>query len=177
MSETYKIFAYGSLLHQGSLTRTVPEARNLVPAKVNGLKRVFNLASHYRFDERSQQAVCVLNVETTDPQTVMNGCCFEMDKKSLEQLLRRENGYEFCHIEARHFERPQETFNAYYFHAKNFQPYRYLSNSKAQQHYLDLCLQGSAIFGTEFVTAFKRSTSFWGIESKQHLDAVWNGEY
>ena len=176
MSETYKIFAYGSLLHQGSLTRTVPEARNVIPAKVNGLKRVFNLASHYRFDETTQNAVCVLNVEAADPQYVMNGSCFEMDKKSLQQLLQRESGYEFCRVQARHYDRQQDTFTAYYFHAKNFQPYRYLSNSTAQRHYLDLCLQGSAVFGPAFVEDFKRSTSFWEIECEQQ-EAIWNGEY
>ena len=177
MPETYKIFAYGSLLHQGSLTKTVPEARNIIPATVKGFKRVFNLASHYRFDAMTQKAVCVLNVAEAESQLELNGSCFEMDNQALQQLLHRESGYELCAIQARHYNCQQDEFTAYYFHAKDFQPYTYLSNSAAQRHYLDLCLQGSKIFGSAFVEDFKRTTSFWGIESEQQQQAIWNGEY
>ena len=177
MEKTYKIFAYGSLINRASLTRTVPTAKNIFPAMVNGLQRVFNLASTVRFDEQQQAAVCVLNVQAADAEQTMNGSCFEMGKEFLSELLERESAYEFCQIQARHYHDQQEELTAYYFKAKDFQPYRYLSESKAQRHYLDLCLNGSKGFGDTFVEDFKRSTAFWDIGSDQHQQAIWKGEF
>lgn len=177
MSNTYKIFAYGSLISQSSLKKTVPEARNIFPAATHGLKRVFNLASTYRFDEQQQAPVCVLSAEADAADSVMNGICFEMDEISLDNLLRRESGYDFVRIQAHHYHDRKDIFEAYYFRAKAAEPYRYLANSDAQRHYLRLCLSGSAEFGTSFVEDFKRSTSFWGIDCEQTLSAIWQGDY
>jgi cation transport regulator ChaC len=80
MKTVYKIFAYGSLINQASLKKTVPEARNIIPAKTYGLQRVFNLASNYRFDADCNSPVCVLNIAETDAASALNGTCFEMDE-------------------------------------------------------------------------------------------------
>lgn len=177
MLKTYRIFAYGSLLHQRSLTRTVPDARNIIPAQIRGYKRVFNLASHNRYDDVSKQPVCVLNIETAEQENFMNGSCFDMQESSLQHLLQREHGYELCAIQAHHYHKPQQKFGAYIFHAKDFKPYSYLSNSSAQRHYMNLCLQGSQAFGPDFVDDFKRSTSFWGISCQKQQQAIWIGRY
>ena len=177
MPRTYKIFAYGSLINQASLKKTVPEAYNIFPAKTYGLKRVFNLASTYRFDDGHNAPVCVLNAETCRPASIMNGTCFEMDEISLDNLLQRESGYDFCRIEAHHYHNEHDRFNAYYFRAKASKPYEFLPNSKAQKHYLDLCLSGSQVFGQEFADDFKNSTSFWGIDCEHKLKAIWKGHY
>lgn len=177
MSTTYKIFAYGSLINRASLIRTVPEARNIVPAKTYGLRRIFNLASNYRFDADHKRPVCVLNIAEADQGSVLNGTCFEMDEESLEQLLEREKGYEFCQIKAHHYHEPAQTFAAFYFRAHQFIPYPYLPNSSVQRHYLDLCVQGSQVYGDEFIADFKNSTDFWGVESDHELAAIWSGSY
>lgn len=176
-NNTYKIFAYGNLINKASLTRTVPEARNIVPVATYGLKRVFNLASTYRFDEEQQAPVCVLSAEACESDRLMNGICFEMDEVSLDSLLERESGYDFCRIEAHHYDNPNDVFEAFYFRAKPSEPYRFLQNSSAQQHYLKLCLSGSAIFGQQFVEGFKNSTEFWGIDCEQTRDAIWAGDF
>ena len=177
MASSYKIIAYGSLLNQASLTKTVPEARNMFPVKVFGLQRVFNLASRYRYDETQQVPICVLNAEPADPEQCMNGSCFEMDNVSLKNLLQRESGYEFCEISAHHYHDEQHTFQAYFFRAENFEPYQYVSNSTVQKHYLDLCLAGSKVFGKEFVEDFKNSTSFWGVDCEIRQQSIWQGDY
>jgi cation transport regulator ChaC len=177
MKSVYKIFAYGSLINQASLKKTVPEARNTVPVKTYGLQRVFNLASHYRFDTERQSPVCVLNIDEADTECVMNGICFEMDEVSLDKLLEREKGYEFCRIKARHYYDEDQVFEAHYFRARQFTPYKYLSGSSAQQHYMNLCLDGSREHGENFVTDFKKSTSFWGIERDEEMNAIWQGNY
>ena len=160
----YKIFAYGSLINEASLKQTVPEAREMVPAKVYGLKRVFNLASHHRYDERHKQPVCVLNVEQTSAHQALNGACFEMNEASLHNLLHRESGYEFSKINAHHYHDENQVFQAYIFRAIDFHPYRYLVNSTAQKEYLELCLNGCNVFGSKFVEDFKQSTTFWDID-------------
>ena len=177
MNTVYKIFAYGSLINQGSLRKTVPEARNIIPAKTYGLQRVFNLASHYRFDPESNCPVCVLNIAEADAESVLNGSCFEMDEESLDNLLQREKGYDFCKIKAYHYEDKGQAFDAYYFRAQQFTPYKYLAKSSVQLHYLNLCLHGSREYGDDFIADFKSSTAFWGIDSEQELTAIWSGNY
>ncbi|MGR9071483.1 MAG: gamma-glutamylcyclotransferase family protein [Gammaproteobacteria bacterium] len=174
---TYKIFAYGSLIHQGSLKKTVPEARNIFPAKTRGLKRVFNLASTYRFDSVHKAPVCVLNVVAAEADAVMNGICFEMDETSMHNLLQRESGYHFRKIRACRYHDEEVRFDAYYFQGKEASPYQYLSKSTAQKHYLDLCLRGSEVFGKKFVEDFKSSTFFWNIDCELQQQAIWQGDY
>lgn len=164
-------------MHNASLIRTVPKSLNIIPAKTYGLQRVFNLASSYRFDKHQQAPVCVLNAEPTDPGVVMNGTCFEMNAASLHDLLDREKGYDFREIDACHYHNDNDQFKAYYFTAASFKPYRYLSESTEQRHYLNLCLNGSAVFGKQFVADFKKSTSFWGLEAEVERDAIWQGEF
>ncbi len=173
----YKIFAYGSLINQPSLKKTVPEARNIIPAKTYGLQRVFNLASSYRYDAELNLPICVLNIAEVDAVNVLNGTCFEMDEDSLKRILEREKGYDFCKIMAYHYLDNDEVFEAYYFRAHQFIPYQYLSNSWVQHHYLNLCLQGCQEYGDSYVADFKNSTVFWGIDNAEELAAIWSGRY
>lgn len=177
MKTIYKIFAYGSLINQTSLKKTVIEARNIMPAKTYGLQRVFNLASTYRFDSEHNSPICVLNIAETDAEIALNGTCFEMDEVSLNNILQREKGYDFCKIKAHHYDDEKLIFDAYYFRAHRFEPYQYLSKSSVQQHYLNLCLKGSGVYGEKFIEDFKNSTTFWGIESEHELADIWSGSY
>ncbi len=177
MTKVYKIFAYGSLINQASLKKTVPEAREVIPVKAYGLQRVFNLASNYRFDDEHNCPICVLNLTESSPEAVLNGICFEMDEISLDNLLERERGYDFCQTSVQQYHDESCSFEAYYFRAHLFNHYQYLPNSRVQKHYLNLCLQGSQEFGADFISDFKSSTSFWGIECEKTLDAIWSGCY
>jgi len=177
MNAVYKIFAYGSLINQVSLRKTVPEARNIMPAKTFGLQRVFNLASHHRFDPEKNCPICVLNIAEANSNSILNGTCFEMDEVSLQRILQRESGYDFCKIKACHYQDDDQTFEAFYFRAHQFDPYQYLSKSVIQQHYLNLCLQGCREYGDDFIADFKKSTTFLGIESEKKLKSIWSGSY
>ncbi len=173
----YRIFAYGSLINQASLKKTVPEARAIFPAKAHGLQRVFNLASQHRYDADHQRPVCVVNAGDASPDSSINGTCFEMQESSLKNLLHRESGYQFRAIEVTHYLDRDRVYRAYFFQAQQFQPYRYLAGSSVQKHYLNLCLQGCAAIGPEFVEDFIASTSFWDIDTAVQKHAIWRGEF
>ncbi len=173
----YRIFAYGSLINQTSLKKTVPEARAIFPARAHGLRRVFNLASQHRYDADHQRPVCVVNAEDASPESTVNGACFEMRESSLKNLLHRESGYQFRPIEITHYHDRERVYQAYFFQARQFQPYRFLAGSSVQKHYLNLCLQGCAAIGQEFVDDFIASTAFWGIDTAAQKQAIWRGDF
>ena len=177
MPETIRIFAYGSLLNQASLRKTVPEARNRYPAKVYGFKRIFNLASHYRFCPDKQMPVCVLNLEAADDQTALNGICFEMSESSFVALIDREQNYDMHEVTVHGYDGTGPTHTANLFWAKGHGLFSYLRDSAAQRHYLELCLSGCREFGPDFVDDFKRSTRFWGVEGEESTRRIWDGSY
>lgn len=174
---SYKIFAYGSLINQASLKKTVPEARSIFPARAHGLQRVFNLASQHRYDADCQRPVCVVNAGDAAPDCSINGICFEMDETSLRNLLHREKGYQFRAIEIQHYHDHDQVCQAHFFQAQQFQPYRFLAGSSVQKHYLNLCLEGCAVFGQDFVDDFIASTSFWGIGTAAQQQTIWQGNF
>ena len=177
MAESIRIFAYGSLLNESSLRKTVPEARNVFPARVFGFKRVFNLASHYRYCSDRKAPICVLNLTAVSTDTAMNGICFEMDHRSFDALIGREQIYEMHDVEIVEYHNPASVHAAKLFWAKHHQPYRYLQDSEAQWHYLNLCLTGCMAYGQQFVDEFKVTTEYWGIESGNDEDRIWRGVY
>ena len=177
VTETIKIFAYGSLLNESSLRKTVPEARHVFPARVSGYKRIFNLASHYRYCSGRGKPVCVLNLAVASGQTTMNGVCFEMSYQSYDALISREKIYEIHDVQVADYSDSTIIHAAKLFWAKDFQPYSYLRGSEAQRHYLNLCLTGCGVYGQQFVEDFKMTTEFWNIESDQDKTKIWRGVY
>ncbi len=177
MTENIKIFAYGSLLNEASLKSTVPEASNIYPAKVYGFRRIFNLASHYRFCNRTHHPVCVLNLEKACPDTPMNGACFEMQAKSFEQLKSREQIYTMHEVNVHRYYDDQLVDKAILFWAKDQDLYAYLSASEAQHKYLSLCVEGCHAFSASFFHDFKMTTQFWNIEEESDIQRIWQGNY
>ena len=177
MQGSIKIFAYGSLLSETSLRKTVPEARNRYPAKIYGFRRVFNLASHYRYCPDRQSPVCVLNLQRAGPGTMLNGVCFEMSEASFAALIDREQLYEMHEVVVHRYDDAGSPQVANLFWARNHEYFSYLSDSRAQRHYLELCLSGCKEFGPGFIEDFKDSTDFWGVESDAVLERIWNGSY
>jgi cation transport regulator ChaC len=176
MTGSTKIFAYGSLMNDSSLRRTVPHATNLYPAKVYGFRRIFNLASHYRYCPERRSPVCVLNLEPAEADSVLNGVCFEMDQSAFAALTSREQIYQMHEVTVHRYngDGPHELASVFW--AKDHKLFRYLTDSDAQKHYLNLCISGGEAFGPRFLEDFKRSTCFWGIDSKD-TDRIWRGTY
>ncbi|MGH8500610.1 MAG: gamma-glutamylcyclotransferase family protein, partial [Methylococcales bacterium] len=118
-----RIFAYGSLLNEASLRKTVPNATKLYPAKIVGFRRIFNLASHYRFCFEQQSPVCVLNLEEANSDSVLNGICFEMDASSFDALIGRERIYQMHEVTVYQYndEGPHRSANVFW--AKDHEAY------------------------------------------------------
>ena len=177
MTENKKIFAYGSLMNESSLRKTVPTACNVFPARVYGFKRVFDLASHYRYCSEQKAPVCVLNLVERTKDISINGICFDMDDRSFNALLSREQIYQLHRVKVFDYRDDNVEFSANLFWAKDYQPYQYLRGSEAQRHYLDLCLSGCSVYGEDFVQEFKATTSFWGLGSNIDSSDIWGGDY
>jgi len=177
MAGIIRIFAYGSLLNDSSLRKTVPEAGNVFPARVFGFKRVFNLASHYRYCSDRRVPVCVLNLTAVSTDAAINGVCFEMNHRSFDALISREQIYEMHDVEVVEYHNSASVHAAKLFWAKHRQSYKYLRDSAAQRHYMNLCLTGCEAYGQQFVDEFKVSTEFWGINSGHDEDRIWRGVY
>lgn len=169
-----KIFAYGSLMNEEDLKRTVPEAKNIIPAKLSGYTRVFNLASHYRFDsELDNIPVCVLTLERTSNSNFVNGICFDMEKTSFDDLLERERTYDLVESVVEHYELA-ESYQAYFFISKEHEQYPYILNSNLQHSYLELCISGCLKYGSQYLEDFKKSTHFFNITDSDCERLIWS---
>lgn len=177
MSDTIKIFAYGSLINQNSLRKTAPSANAIVPAKVYGFERSFCLPSSHRRDKQSNDPVCVLNLENGLANACINGICFDIETHEFDALAYREKGYQLHQITAHHFDTGDKIPDANVFMATDYEPYAFLPDSEAQNHYVQLCLNGCKVFGDAFVQHFKETTGFFGIENYGAAATVWNGGY
>lgn len=177
MMDKIKIFAYGSLINARSLKRTVPDVGKIFPATVFGLSRSFCLPSSYRFDSRTKEPVCVLNVERSSSRDSLNGICFEMDTNDFEALKEREKFYSLQNISVHHYHDSTSSFSAYLFMAEGYDPYGFLSDSSEQLHYLQLCIRGCEVYGPDFVDQFKKTTQFWGIKETINVQEIWEGRY
>lgn len=168
-----KIFAYGSLINESDLRRTVPEARNIIPAKLYGYKRVFDLVSTYRFDPQTGIPICVLNLHRASSSDFVNGISFEMDDSSFDDLLEREKAYELVESNIYDYYDSNIFCKANFFISIDYDPYSYLLDSELQQHYLSLCLQGCYKYGDNFIEDFKKTTFFFGVEYSQYQELIW----
>jgi cation transport regulator ChaC len=169
-----KIFAYGSLMNSRDLMRTVPEARNMIPVKLYGYKRVFNLESTYRFDPLTNIPICVLNIESSYSLDFVNGICFDMDYQSFDDLLEREKAYDLIEAVVYEYFDDSKNYEAYFFVSKDSEKYPYRLESDLQLDYLEICIEGCSDYGQEFLEDFKRSTHFFGVDSDKYENLIWN---
>lgn len=169
-----RIFSYGSLLDEHSLKETVPDAHNLFPAKLYGYKRMFDLIAQWRFDERTGEPICILNVQKTDDSRALNGMCFDMSEAAFEDLLLREKGYDLVEKEVECYKDAGEKSQAFFFMARDYTPYPYKLDSKIQQKYLNHCISGCQKYGKGFIDDFIKSTEFYGIDKADYHKKIWS---
>jgi hypothetical protein len=158
-----KIFGYGSLLCIDSLQSTAPEAHIEKISELKGYKRVFNLASQYRINEKTGIPSCVLNIEP-DESSVIRGVIIHINDEHIDLLREREKGYDELVIT------PEENMVAITFKAKFFRPYTYQYGDPVQNEYLDICLEAAKRLEIEknfLETTFigKKSLSEIGVEN------------
>ncbi len=168
-----KIFAYGSLMNQQDLRRTVPDAVNLTPSITHGYRRIFDLESTYRFDPITNLPICVLNLEPAHTSTYVNGVCFDMTEASFEELLEREKAYELITVDAFHYFK-DEQYQAKCFISSGHERYPYSISSDLQLEYLRICAEGCGYFGNNFLNEFKKTTFFNGIRQEQYDKIIWS---
>jgi cation transport regulator ChaC len=154
--KTFKIFGYGSLVNESSIRRTVPNAKNITPVRINGFIRVFNLPTKRKKCVLNGVPVAVLNIEKSEFNQEMNGVVFDMDETHFEDLKARESSYELFELEA--YDYDGNLHRAYTFRARHFEAYDYQFESPTQEEYLRLCLDGAKNFGEEFFEDFLNTT-------------------
>lgn len=172
--ETRKIFAYGSLMNNRDLTRTVPEARNMVPVKLYGYRRIFDLESTYRFDPVTNVPICVLNLESSSSFDFVNGVCFDMDDQSFDALLEREKAYDLIEAVVCEYFDDSKNHKSYFFVSTDSEKYPYQLESDLQLDYLEICAEGCHNYGQEFLEDFRRSTHFFGVDSNKYKNLIWD---
>ena len=172
---TQLIFGYGSLLQLESLKATVPSAKNLRPAYIEGFRREFTLWDPIGWTETNLDLAgipfCGVDArQTSDNKDWVNGVVFEVDQTDLPALLKREQEYELIETTAYDFNTGQPIGTCMVFSANKITG-EYDFNSAAQARYLDVCLEGAQAFGEEFLSQFI-CTTFIGDRSLDNLPAL-----
>lgn len=160
--KTVRVFAYGSLLNLSSLEKTIGTKKELVPAKISGFLRVFNVENTCAFDEDLQQYTAALNIDKSEYlEDYVNGALFHCTLEELESLNSREQGYELVQVEAKTYD--GNYVKAFVYRVTHFEAVNFIEESPLQVKYLSCCLDGAKELGEEFYLDFIKTTF---IESK-----------
>lgn len=98
------IFAYGSLLNKQSAAKALsPEAmKTHRPAIAFGLKRIFNRyipkETHWGEQLRPNDKAMLNVFQTSNYQDIINGVVIEVGQEDLQNLIKREEGYDLVPI-------------------------------------------------------------------------------
>ena len=155
MNKKISIFAYGSLLNRDSLRKTTPSFSHYFTAVLPGYRRAFNFKSPYRTDAITGKSSSVLNLVELEG-SFTNGMCFIADERSLDELYRREAGYEFELV--RVYDERDAPHDVHTFIARENKHYPFTQKSNEQDEYLSMCLSGARRFGKQFYEQFLDNT-------------------
>ena len=168
------IFGYGSLLQEESLKATVPSAKNIRPVYIKGFRRVFTLWDPVGWTETNLDLkdipFCGVDaVPTSDKNATVNGVVFEVSADELPALLEREKEYDLIEVAAYDFSTDEPVGTCLVF-SSGKETGAYDFDSEAQKRYLDVCTEGAASFGEDFlqqflVTTYINDVSLKNIES------------
>lgn len=177
-----RLFSYGSLLHRESASRTLSAAvlDTMQPAIAYGVQRIFNRdvdlsgSKRYTFPTDPLERG-MLNLMQTEEDRMMNGVVVTVPIEEITPLCTREIGYDFIPVRiaplpAEHTD-PSNMSNdiAYTFLAHEGTTYVDNSIVPIQQYY-QLCRDGAASFGQEFLDMWL-DTTFLG--DKKTSVRVW----
>jgi len=105
-----RLLSYGSLMNQTSATLTIPVNTSSEPAIGYGIRRIFNYRMSADGFERhgnpySVNHVAALNVLSTgNLKDAVNGLLLHVPVSSVDELRKREIGYDLVPITAEHWE-------------------------------------------------------------------------
>jgi len=153
------IFGYGSLMNEVSLRETVPDVGRVMPALLEGYERVFNVESLFTFTEDGGM-YAVLNVQEREG-VVMNGVCFEVTQAYIDDLLKREEGYELRDVYVTPYG-GGNTMKAVMFMDVSDKRQDFVFGDSMQMAYLERCADGARSHGEEFYEKFLDTTLIGG---------------
>lgn len=156
MEEYVRIFGYGSLINENSLKKTVPNAKNIVPVKLCGYKRVFDLKSCSRKCSQTGKSVAVLNIVPDLNHSIL-GVIFEVPLEEFDNLKEREKQYELEKIIVVDI-RSNEKYESFTFIARDYESYSYTFNSQIQNEYLKICIDGCLSINEQLLENFLETT-------------------
>jgi len=152
---TRRILGYGSLLSEPSLRRSVPGAKNLVLARLEGYRRSFDLEASHTYDKATGAPIAVLNLRPS-PHDHLEGLLFDCPSRSWDALRHREEGYQCIEVEVCTLNGETEAVLTFLEAAAPVYPF--LESSEQQRAYLALCQAGAAAWGAGFLQRFQEST-------------------
>jgi cation transport regulator ChaC len=155
------IFGYGSLLNLDSLKATIADPGEIKAAYIRGFRRDFSLWDKQGFTDTNPAVAniphCALDVQKGNATAEVNGVCFAVNEDQFAKLLEREHDYELVKTMAYDFH-TNEPIGACAFFSAHKHNGTYDFDNKAQQRYLEICLEGAKEFGAAFYQTFLDTT-------------------
>lgn len=150
------IFGYGSLLKKTSLKKTVPSAMNIRLGILENYKRTFNLKALRRICPINNTPIAVLNI-LKSKEHYLNGILFDMDESEFNTLKDREILYDFIEVEIKEL-KTNKFIRALTPIVHKHKSHEFLFESKEQEDYMYLAVNGAKELGNEFYNIFKETT-------------------
>lgn len=155
------IFAYGSLINLESAKRSISE-ESLDSAK---LVVAYHLVRVFDYSKNSDgKDLAMLNVHpTANPSDIVNGVLYSINKKDLENLIYRENGYDLIPVIVEPWpQNPKGHFAIAYTFSAPKEPrggkiYTY-NNMQPNTKYLSTVENGVKNYGSDFLNLWMETT-------------------
>ena len=155
-----RIFGYGSLLSEESLQETAPNSKIISNGFISNYMRIFNKPAKNEY-------VAALNVVKSSGDFV-NGVVIELHKKDFFTMIQREFRYDMVLVQV---QTSIGYIEAYTFSYRQEDEREFISTSKDQIEYVELCIEGAIQRGEEFYEKFMNSTFIkQGITLKDYYD-------
>lgn len=160
-----QVFWFWSLLNFKSLQVSAPSVEIVKPCYIKWFKRNFSVWDPLGFTKTFPEIqwiwFCALDIQKSiNMLDVVNGIVFKVSDKEFEQIKIREQEYDILNAQCFDFENHKNLWNCFFFSAnKNNWEYNYWC--KAQNKYLEVCLDWAKEYGEEFYNQFLETTFIW----------------
>lgn len=160
-----QVFGFGSLMSLKSLQVSAPSVEKVTPVYINWYRRDFSIWDPLGFTKTFPEICwtwfCALDVQVSnDQETQVNGVMFHVSNEEFEEIKIREQEYNIIEAECFGFFTYESLWNCYFFSA-NKNNWVYNHGCKAQEKYLQVCLEWAKNYGDMFYTQFLETTYIW----------------
>jgi hypothetical protein len=154
-SFVYRVFGYGSLINQESLSETLQKHVFCSPAVLPGYKRLFE-SNCWQRRSANNTPVSALNIRECD-DCYVNGVVFDVDEEQYELLKRRECNYKTIQATVSDWHTKQ-SFEVVTFMDEPSGIFDFVRGDPEQHDYLTICISGAKKYGDQFLQNFVDST-------------------